>query len=86
MKADALHPDSFSLGPADIIILQIVGDAQSLSASVSSSLQSCACCHLQMSHYSRVFDAYVGRYEFVTRMPVSIHREGDKLFVQAVGR
>lgn len=28
----------------------------------------------------RVFDAYVGRYEFVTRMTVSISREGDKLF------
>ena len=28
----------------------------------------------------RVFDAYVGRYEFVTRMAVSISKEGDRLF------
>lgn len=28
----------------------------------------------------RVYDAYVGRYEFVTRITVSIFKEGDKLF------
>ena len=30
----------------------------------------------------RVFDAYAGRYEFVTRIAVSITREGDKLILQ----
>lgn len=30
----------------------------------------------------KVLDAYVGRYEFVTRVTVSILREGDKLFLQ----
>jgi arylsulfatase A-like enzyme len=28
----------------------------------------------------RVFDAYVGRYEFVTRVTVAVTREGDRLF------
>jgi len=28
----------------------------------------------------RIYDAYVGRYEFVTRVTVSISKEGDRLF------
>ncbi len=28
----------------------------------------------------RIYDSYVGRYEFVTRATVSIYKEGDRLF------
>ncbi|MGZ8510241.1 MAG: sulfatase-like hydrolase/transferase [Chitinophagaceae bacterium] len=33
----------------------------------------------------RVYDAYLGRYEFVTRFQVMVFKEGDKLFIQGDG-